>query len=422
MVGVRGLEPRTSWPPSRHSTILSYTPATATLYCRPKRMSNDLTPDEVRLSRDAPAVTAALAAWYRANRRDLPWRTDSPDPYAVLVSEVMLQQTQVATVIPYYQRWMARFPNVRALASAPLEDVLACWAGLGYYRRARALHEAAKAIAEHHGGRVPSTVEKLRPLPGVGPYTAAAVASIAYGAREALVDANSARVLARLARVAGDPRRSPAAPRLWRIARDLLPSGDVGEHNQALMELGALVCRTPTPECDACPIASWCGGRASGTPALWPGPRERRIAERIIHCSAVVRQDGRLLVRRRPDAGLWGGLWELPLAVCGEGEELGACAARALREATGWSGEPGETVATVRHAVMHYAVTLHAIEVSAHRVPSSLNGRDGILWIGCEEAGALAFASPQKRLLRTLWSHGAATTPVATAGRKTPVP
>ena len=273
------------------------------------------------------AIRRALLAWYATHRRDLPWR-DATDPYAVWVSEIMLQQTRVGTVGPYFARWMERFPNVASLAAAPLEAVLEQWQGLGYYSRARHLHRAARTVMAD-GGDLPTTREGWRALPGVGAYTAGAVASIAFGEPVAAVDGNVKRVLARLFAIDGDPRRAAFVRAVEARAEALAASvpamgGAPGDWTQALMELGATVCTPRVPRCGDCPVAPWCAALASDRVAELPRPT-RRAKPRPARVWALVveRGDGRLLVARRPDAGLLGGLWELPLTPVDEVEDAG---------------------------------------------------------------------------------------------------
>jgi A/G-specific adenine glycosylase len=208
-------------------------------------------------------LSEELIAWYEARRRDLPWRR-TRDPYAIWVSEVMLQQTRVLTVLGYYERWMARFPTVSALADAEDDDVLHAWQGLGYYSRARRLLSGARAVAERHGGQLPSDVQALLALPGIGPYSAGAIASIAFGLPEPIVDGNVVRVLCRLFALAGDPARAPLKAELWRIARELVPKDKPSEFNQSLMELGATICTPSSPRCALCPVAKHCRALAQG--------------------------------------------------------------------------------------------------------------------------------------------------------------
>lgn len=252
-----------------------------------------MSPDGVAIdSMPVDAIRRDLAAWYARHRRTLPWRADAgaagdgaspvlhPDPYAVWISEVMLQQTQVATATPYFQRWMARFPRVADLAAADLDAVLGFWQGLGYYARARNLHRAARAIMTVHGGRLPDDVEALRRLPGIGAYTAGAIASIAFGLREPAVDGNARRVLARLGAIAGDPARGAAAAAIHALARRLADDPAPGDVNQALMELGATVCVPRTPRCGGCPVAGHCRAFATGRgpPSRWRRPDPGRAS------------------------------------------------------------------------------------------------------------------------------------------------
>ncbi|MCA1825350.1 MAG: A/G-specific adenine glycosylase [Myxococcales bacterium] len=245
-----------------------------------------------------------LLRWFRKAKRPLPWRTEPRDPYRTWISEVMLQQTRVDVVIPYYQRFLNRFPTLQSLARAPLDDVLALWSGLGYYRRARNLHKAARAAQNG----LPATAHELRALPGFGPYTAAAVASLAHNEDVALVDGNVARVLARVFRLEGDARAKS-----WKIAEELLPRGHAGEFNEALMELGATVCTPRAPNCTNCTIRMSCLGR--DTPERFPEPKKRPDRP-LLEWKAVAlrRRDGAILLARRPPDSLFAGMWDLPMS------------------------------------------------------------------------------------------------------------
>ncbi|MFO0674217.1 MAG: A/G-specific adenine glycosylase [Polyangiaceae bacterium] len=263
------------------------------------------------------AIVTPLVRWYRAVRRDLPWRR-TRDPYAVWLSEIMLQQTRVDTVVPYYERFRAKFPTVVALAEAPLESVLAEWSGLGYYRRARMLHAAARAVAESHAGSFPSTAAGLASLPGVGRYTAGAIASIAFGERAPLVDGNVARVLARLFALDADPTRGAGHAQVWSIAEGLVPEDAPGDFNQALMELGATVCVPRTPRCDACPLAAVCRARAEGREGELPRIAPKAPPKGQSLAALVARDErDRILLARRAEGGLFAGLWEPPTLAIG---------------------------------------------------------------------------------------------------------
>lgn len=253
-------------------------------------------------------LAAPLLAWFARVRRDLPWRKEPRDPYRVWVSEVMLQQTRVEVVVPYFERFVARFPTLGALAQAPLDDVLAHWSGLGYYARARNLHKAARAA----GIALPGTAAELAQLPGFGPYTSAAVASLAFGEDVPVVDGNVARVLSRLFRLAGDPAQARALA--WKAAPGLLPRGRAGLFNEALMELGALVCTPRSPKCSDCPLSAHCLARAQGDPERFPGPKKKKPRPRLTWAAAALFQRGAVLLARREPGALFEGLWDLPSA------------------------------------------------------------------------------------------------------------
>ncbi|HEV2131455.1 MAG TPA: A/G-specific adenine glycosylase, partial [Longimicrobiaceae bacterium] len=274
-----------------------------------------------------------LLAWYDQHRRPLPWRTPeggAPDPYRVWLSEVMLQQTRVETVKPYFERWLEHFPNLEALAAAPLEEVLKAWEGLGYYSRARNFHRAVREVAERYGGEVPGEPGALRALPGVGRYTAGAVASIAFGREEPVVDGNVRRVFARWT---DDP--DPKEADLWRLAEALVPGERPGDLNQALMELGATVCTSRSPRCPVCPVQGFCAAYAAGTQEQRPARKPQRTLPHEDTAVAVVEREGRLLVVRRPVDARLGGMWEFPGTVCRRGESVAAAAERGVREGLG---------------------------------------------------------------------------------------
>ncbi len=268
----------------------------------------------------ARGIARRLLPWFRRHRRDLPWRRTT-DPYAIWISEAMLQQTQVATVIPYYERFMGRFPTVQALAAAGLDDVLRMWSGLGYYARGRNLHAAAKAVVDNFGGELPSDVASLRTLPGVGAYTAGAVASIAFGKRAAVVDGNVARVIARLFAIREDVREPGTRRRIWELAEAMLPSRACGDFNQALMELGATVCTPSGPACLVCPLRNGCRANLLGATDVIPPAAVRAAVRAEVHVVVAMECGGLWLFVRRPEDGLWGGLWELPSALAEPGNE-----------------------------------------------------------------------------------------------------
>lgn len=263
---------------------------------------------------DPSDVARRVVDHFRRVQRDLPWRKTT-DAYSIWVSEIMLQQTRVATVIPYYERWLERFPTVTALADAELDDVLGAWAGLGYYSRARNLHRGAREVVATYEGVVPDTAGELRSIPGIGRYTAGAIASMAFGRREPLVDGNVARVLARVYEVDGDIKSSATTRQLWQLAAGLVPADAPGDFNQGLMELGATICTPSSPTCMECPLFDVCGARASGRQGELPVVRKRKKAAELplLDVTAVwVERRGKLMLARRRAEGLYGGLWELP--------------------------------------------------------------------------------------------------------------
>ncbi len=312
-------------------------------------------------------VARRLLDWYDANRRDLPWRR-TRDPYAVWVSEMMLQQTQVATVVGYYTRWMERFPTIHALADATEDDVLHAWQGLGYYSRARNLWRGARAVVADHAGRLPRTADALRALPGIGPYSAGAIASIAHGQREPLVDGNVVRVLCRVFGLRGDPSRGALRANLWEIAGQLVPEERPGDFNQALMELGATVCTARAPRCDACPLAKKCIAMRQGVVGELPESRSRPAAIAVARAAAVVRRGPRVLCVQVPDgAARWAGMWQFPNADCGSGEPPERAAERAVLEAVGLHVTAKRQAVTVRHSVTHHRITLDVHECAPER-------------------------------------------------------
>jgi A/G-specific adenine glycosylase len=297
-----------------------------------KRLREKVAHDErsAQALHSAADLSRQLLDWYRAVRRDLPWRR-TRDPYAIWLSEIMLQQTRVETVVPYYERFLRRFPDVATLAEAPLEQVLTEWSGLGYYRRARMLHAAAKVVAEDHASTFPRSAARLRALPGVGRYTAGAIASIAWGERAPLVDGNVARVLARIYGIEEDPTRGSGNARVWALAEGLVPEQDPGDFNQALMELGATLCIPRAPRCDACPLAAGvCVARARGVEEELPRIAAKATPEAVKLTALVARIGGGVLFARRHARGLFAGLWEPPSVERAKNRDAAQAAFRAL--------------------------------------------------------------------------------------------
>ncbi len=336
-----------------------------------------------------------LVAWQRRHgRHDLPWQA-TRDPYRVWLSEIMLQQTRVGTVVPYYARFLARFPDVGSLARATLEEVLREWAGLGYYSRARNLHRAAQAVCGRHGGGFPEARAALETLPGLGRSTAAAVAVFAFGAREAILDGNVKRVLARHFAVDGFPGKQAVERELWMLAESLLPARDIEAYTQGLMDLGATLCTRGAPACGSCPLASSCVAFESGRVAAYPAPRPRKkLALRSVAMLLAVR-DGEVLLEKRPPTGVWGGLWSLP-----EMPAEGAVAARAAERLGCEIAEP-VALRPLRHTFTHFALEIRPwrCEVLGARLHAA---QPATIWLGIEEAMRAAVPAPVKKLLGRL--------------------
>jgi A/G-specific adenine glycosylase len=303
-------------------------------------------------------IAASLLAWYDQHARRLPW-CGAVDPYVVLVSEVMLQQTQVETVIPYFARWMQRFPTLASLAEAQQQEVLAAWEGLGYYSRARNLQRAAQMVLQEFNGKIPADLPSLRRLPGVGRYTAGAIASIAFGQPVATLDGNIRRVLSRVFDV-GEDARSPAGERrLWSLAAEQLPADRPGDYNQALMDLGALICTPQNPACPDCPLAFACQACALGVQAQRPVLAPRPTVPHITVTAAIIQRQGQVLIAQRPPYGLLGGMWEFPGGKQQQGESLPDCLQREIKEELGVLVEVGAPAGVYRHAYTHFRLTLH---------------------------------------------------------------
>ena len=327
-------------------------------------------------------ITNRLLDWYSRHARRLPWR-GHPDPYAVWVSEIMLQQTQVAAVIPYFDRWMARFPTIESLAASPLEDVLQAWEGLGYYSRARNLHRSVQLVVLEHGGKIPSKRQQLEKLPGIGRYTAAAIASMAFGQDEPALDGNIRRVLARTFDLRL-PARSPEGERqLWALAEQHLPAGKAGDYNQALMDLGALICTPRQPNCEICPLAEFCQARALGVQSERPIRTPRRVQPHHTVAAAIIQRGDKVLIARRPVNGLLGGMWEFPGGKVEPGEDLVNCLRREIGEELDASITVERHFGEYKHAYTHFKVTLHAF--CCQLAPNSGEPRpveaDGLVWV-----------------------------------------
>ena len=337
-----------------------------------------------------------LVAWQRAHgRHDLPWqRTD--DPYRIWLSEIMLQQTQVATVVPYYARFLERFPDVAALAAAPIDDVMAQWSGLGYYSRARNLHRCAQLVVERHGGRFPRTADALVELPGIGRSTAAAIAAFSSGARAAILDGNVKRVLTRVYGIDGFPGEKRIEGELWALAENLLPplgSADVGAYTQGLMDLGATLCVRGMPDCGRCPFAGDCVAHATGRQRELPAARPRKAVPTRRAWMLVLRAGAAVLLERRPPSGIWGGLWSLPQA--DDEAALAACARR-------YGADDGLTpLAPLTHAFTHFRLAIEPrVGLVAMRGATAADGDTA--WVELASLDAYGVPAPVRRLLTSL--------------------
>jgi A/G-specific adenine glycosylase len=342
-----------------------------------------------------------LLVWYRRHARDLAWRRDR-DPYRVWVSEIMLQQTQVVTVEPYFERFMAAFPTIRALAAAEEDAVLQLWEGLGYYRRARQLHRAAKIIAAEYGGQFPDDPEAVRRLPGVGRYTAGAILSIAFDRPEPILEANTIRLLSRLLAYRGDTGRAAAQRLLWRAAETLLPTRGAGRFNQALMELGSQVCRPREPDCPNCPVIDLCPTHRDGLQALVPARRRKPLTEQVREAAVVIAWRGRVLLVRRGEGERWAGLWEFPRFVCDRADAPSTAAEliAKIHKCTGIAVQYPRSLTTLRHGVTRFHITLECFAAEAAEVPRGRRRAAKQRWVHPVELANYPLSSTGRKLAR----------------------
>ncbi len=353
--------------------------------------------------RTLAGVRTKLLNWFDKHHRDLPWRRAPRDPYRVWVSEVMLQQTTVAAVVPFFERFVAALPNVCALAAADEQRVLKLWEGLGYYRRARHLHAAAKQLVADHASELPDDPAVWAALPGVGRYILGAVLSQAFDRKLPIVEANSLRVLARLFGYRGDPRAGAGKEWVWGAAEAVLPAKRCGDFNQSLMELGALVCSPTAPDCKTCPLAANCEAKRLGLQDQIPPKKATPAITLVNEVGVVVRADGKLLLCQRPaDAGRWQNMWEVPHAPRADGEDIGTAAVRVAKELTGFDIEPGAEVLTIKHGVTRYAITLVCVEAKRADgafVPGAYARAE---WVTPAELAEFPVSSPQRKLMTAL--------------------
>ncbi|MBI3999013.1 MAG: A/G-specific adenine glycosylase [Candidatus Omnitrophica bacterium] len=341
-----------------------------------------------------------LTQWFSKHQRALPWRIHG-NPYRIFVVETMLQQTQIKTVIPYYQRWLKKFPNVNVLAEAPLDHVLKLWEGLGYYTRARNLHKAAQIIAERFDGKIPNDPEILRSLPGIGRYTAGAIASIAFQKPVPLVDGNVARVFSRIFCLRKDIAKPKTQKILYELAEKLVPEKNPGIFNQALMELGSLVCIPETPKCSVCPVQSLCLAFQKGDPSKLPIKSGGVQVKKIEMVVGILEKDGRLLVRRRPERGIWGGLWEIPGTVRAKNETLEEALKLEFKETLDLSIQIHKKERPIKHHFTHRDATIYPFHLKI--ASNGLKQRSQkVRWATPKTLNQLSFPVPHQKILKTI--------------------
>lgn len=342
---------------------------------------------------------SALLEWFDQLQIQLPWR-GSRDPYRIWLSEIMLQQTRIAAVEGYYARFLERFPTIETLAAAPLDEVLKCWEGLGYYSRARNLHRLAIIVVNEHHGQFPATAEALQKLPGIGRYTAAAIASIAFHERVAVLDGNVMRVLARLFDLAEDITDARSQTQLWHIAESLLPTDRVGDYNQALMDLGRLVCVPRRPSCEACPLQSQCLAHAHQTTSMRPVKKPKAPVKDVRAVAAVLRnQEHRLLLVQRPPDGLLGGLWSLPGGFCEPDEKLTEGLQRLLRESLKLEITVAEQLAQATQTLTHLRMTVRAFACQITTGAPTANGVAAFAWASLTELDQFSFGKADREIV-----------------------
>ena len=342
-------------------------------------------------------IQTKLLQWFKKNKRDLPWRKNR-DPYAIWVSEIMLQQTQVPTVIPYYIKFLKTFPTVHHLAKASLSKVLKVWEGLGYYARARNLHQASKIISNHFNGKIPDNLKDLLSLPGVGRYTAGAILSIAFNQEVPILDGNVKRVLSRLFAVSGHPKKTEEF--LWPLSESLIPKGSPGAFNQALMDLGSMTCTPKNPDCLSCPLKNLCQGYLSGKPESYPLRSVKKKVPHIEAIAAVIQKHGKVLLRQRPPKGLLGGLWEFPNWKIEEKRRLRLRLRLRLRnyikKEMGMNIKVKESIGTFHQTYSHFKLTLYVFYCQA------INGKGRIGWVPIQKLHLLPMSRIHRRIAQIL--------------------
>jgi A/G-specific adenine glycosylase len=347
-------------------------------------------------------ITDKILIWYAQHQRNLPWRK-TRNPFRIWVSEIMLQQTQVETVIPYYERFLSRFPSTRALAKSPLDDVLKLWENLGYYSRARNLHAAAREVMTKGKGKIPKTVEGLLSLPGLGPYTAAAILSFAFGERIAAVDGNARRVICRLFAIGESIHLGNTQKRISAIAADLVPEKDSASFNQGLMDLGAFICSPRKPSCHLCPLSDLCQAFRRGLQNSLPVNKKRDpLHHKDLTAGIIADAKGRILITQRPMRGLLGGLWKFPGGERIPEETLEDALERSVREEVNIRIRASKPLISVQHAYTHFRITLHAfhcrLEAGRPRALTCLSWR----WVPRSDLSLFAFSKADRGIIAAL--------------------
>ena len=352
-----------------------------------------------------PLLSIKLLDWFNLNARILPWR-QNPQPYRIWIAEIMLQQTRVDTVIPYFNRWMEEFPDIRSVAQADQVDVLRVWEGLGYYARARNLHQAAQIIQEKYHGELPKKPEELRSLPGIGEYSANAIASIAFNVDLPTLDGNISRVLARLIALEAPVQDKTSRQTLLNFASTLLPIGHAGEFNQALMELGALVCLPHKPHCDQCPLIENCQSFTKGVQEKIPQKLSKKNLPHITATAGVIWQNHRVLIAQRPPKGLLGGLWEFPGGKLEDGETLEDCLLRELKEELDLPVEIDKKIAVYQHTYTHFRITLHAYccHPLTHPMPKP-KIQQAFYWVATSELSQFPMGKIDRQIAQSIFKE-----------------
>ena len=344
----------------------------------------------------------SILNWYQNNKRDLPWRV-TDDPYRIWVSEIMLQQTRVDTVIPYYHRFIETFPTVYKLAKANQQQVLKCWEGLGYYSRGRNLHQAAQTVVELFSGEVPSTYEKITSLKGIGPYTAAAILSIAFQKHYAVVDGNVIRVITRYFGIRDDIRKSATKKLVQDHVDELIPKNQPGDFNQAVMELGALICKPQKPECEKCPVSAHCiAFRRVETESIPYKSAAKKVPHHQIAVGLIINKKNELLIALRPNDSMLGGLWEFPGGKKEKNESLKKTVQRELKEELGVDVEVFDKYRDLKHAYSHFKITLHAYWCRILNGDPFPKSSQKLKWVSLDEIREFPFPKANKTLIDSL--------------------